>query len=197
MLCSQVVTFLHTVLLSKNLNFKTALVVCPLNTVLNWINEFKKWQSNMGLDTVKVCKSNSDLLSKNWAKTVRCPQNTNILCCRFQNSGQLRLPPNGSQLYGCGMVGAGSWSWGMIITASCLRPRGSVVKSWRRSWRVSWWTQVRFNCHGHPMKICVVVFLFFILLLFFFPPRSRLCRVWRGTHPTQGSIKYFQNLECN
>lgn len=64
-LCSQVVTFLHTVLLSKNLNFKTALVVCPLNTVLNWINEFKKWQSNMGLDTVKVCKSNSDLLSKN------------------------------------------------------------------------------------------------------------------------------------
>lgn len=50
----QVVTFLHTVLLSKNLNFKTALVVCPLNTVLNWISEFKKWQSNMGLDTVKV-----------------------------------------------------------------------------------------------------------------------------------------------
>lgn len=64
-LCSQVVTFLHTVLLSKNLNFKTALVVCPLNTVLNWISEFKKWQSNMGLDTVKVWKSNSDLLSKN------------------------------------------------------------------------------------------------------------------------------------
>lgn len=57
MQCLQVVTFLHTVLLSKNLKFRTALVVCPLNTVLNWVNEFKKWQSNMGQDKVRVCKA--------------------------------------------------------------------------------------------------------------------------------------------
>ncbi|KAM8741024.1 transcriptional regulator ATRX-like isoform 2-T2 [Acanthopagrus schlegelii] len=50
----QVVAFLHTVLLSKNLKFRTALVVCPLNTILNWINEFTKWQNNMGRDKVKV-----------------------------------------------------------------------------------------------------------------------------------------------
>ncbi|XP_054482143.1 transcriptional regulator ATRX-like isoform X2 [Anoplopoma fimbria] len=50
----QVVTFLHTVLLSENLKFKTALVVCPLNTILNWVSEFKKWQSNMKKDQVKV-----------------------------------------------------------------------------------------------------------------------------------------------
>ncbi|XP_020485879.2 transcriptional regulator ATRX [Labrus bergylta] len=50
----QVVTFLHTVLLSENLKFRTALVVCPLNTILNWVNEFKKWQDNMGQDRVKV-----------------------------------------------------------------------------------------------------------------------------------------------
>ncbi|XP_073335195.1 transcriptional regulator ATRX-like isoform X2 [Pagrus major] len=50
----QVVTFLHTVLLSKNLKFRTALVVCPLNTILNWINEFKQWQDNMERDEVKV-----------------------------------------------------------------------------------------------------------------------------------------------
>ncbi|XP_061903970.1 transcriptional regulator ATRX-like isoform X3 [Entelurus aequoreus] len=50
----QVVTFLHTVLLSKNLHFKTALVVCPLNTVLNWINEFSKWQKKLGKDEVRV-----------------------------------------------------------------------------------------------------------------------------------------------
>merc|ERR1711951_34617 len=50
----QVVTFLHTMLQSKNLNFKTALVVCPLNTILNWINEFDKWQESMGNEKVKV-----------------------------------------------------------------------------------------------------------------------------------------------
>uniref|UniRef100_A0A8C4IIF2 DNA helicase n=1 Tax=Dicentrarchus labrax TaxID=13489 RepID=A0A8C4IIF2_DICLA len=50
----QVVTFLHTVLLSENLKFRTALVVCPLNTILNWVSEFKKWQDNMGQDKVKV-----------------------------------------------------------------------------------------------------------------------------------------------
>ncbi|XP_070773018.1 transcriptional regulator ATRX-like [Enoplosus armatus] len=50
----QVVTFLHTVLLSDNLKFRTALVVCPLNTILNWVSEFKKWQHSMGLDKVQV-----------------------------------------------------------------------------------------------------------------------------------------------
>lgn len=49
------VTFLHTVLLSTNLKFRTALVVCPLNTILNWVNEFRKWQSDVGPDKVKVC----------------------------------------------------------------------------------------------------------------------------------------------
>ncbi|XP_038565073.1 transcriptional regulator ATRX-like isoform X1 [Micropterus salmoides] len=50
----QVVTFLHTVLLSENLKFRTALVVCPLNTILNWVNEFKKWQDSMRKDKVQV-----------------------------------------------------------------------------------------------------------------------------------------------
>uniref|UniRef100_A0A3Q3BN95 DNA helicase n=1 Tax=Haplochromis burtoni TaxID=8153 RepID=A0A3Q3BN95_HAPBU len=36
----QVVTFLHTVLLSTELKFRTALVVCPLNTILNWVKIF-------------------------------------------------------------------------------------------------------------------------------------------------------------
>uniref|UniRef100_A0A3Q3WU13 DNA helicase n=1 Tax=Mola mola TaxID=94237 RepID=A0A3Q3WU13_MOLML len=50
----QVVAFLHTVLLSENLKFRAALVICPLNTILNWVSEFNKWQNNMGQDKVKV-----------------------------------------------------------------------------------------------------------------------------------------------
>ncbi|XP_054899513.1 transcriptional regulator ATRX-like [Poeciliopsis prolifica] len=50
----QVVAFLHTVLLSSNLKFRTALVVCPLNTILNWVSEFKRWQHSLGEDRVKV-----------------------------------------------------------------------------------------------------------------------------------------------
>ena len=41
---------------SKILMFRTALVVCPLNTILNWVNEFDKWQDNMGDDKVKVMR---------------------------------------------------------------------------------------------------------------------------------------------
>lgn len=50
----QVVTFFHTVLLAENLKFRTALVICPLNTVLNWVCEFRKWQRNMGSERVNV-----------------------------------------------------------------------------------------------------------------------------------------------
>ncbi|XP_077448289.1 ATRX chromatin remodeler, like isoform X2 [Stigmatopora argus] len=72
----QVVAFLHTVLQSQCLNLKTALVVCPLNTVLNWISEFNKWQKNLGKDREKVWELatlkqfNARLLAlQTWQKT--------------------------------------------------------------------------------------------------------------------------------
>ncbi len=43
----QVIVFLHTVLLCKELPLKRALVVCPLNTVLNWKSEFDQWQRGL------------------------------------------------------------------------------------------------------------------------------------------------------
>uniref|UniRef100_A0A9J7YMM8 ATRX chromatin remodeler, like n=1 Tax=Cyprinus carpio carpio TaxID=630221 RepID=A0A9J7YMM8_CYPCA len=43
----QVIVFLHTVLLCKELPLKRALVVCPLNTVLNWRSEFDQWQRGL------------------------------------------------------------------------------------------------------------------------------------------------------
>uniref|UniRef100_A0A8C7LBH5 DNA helicase n=1 Tax=Oncorhynchus kisutch TaxID=8019 RepID=A0A8C7LBH5_ONCKI len=50
----------HCMGLGKTLQIKgseqTALVVCPLNIILNWINEFEKWQVDMGADKVKVAK---------------------------------------------------------------------------------------------------------------------------------------------
>lgn len=39
----QVVTLCHTLLSHADLGIKTVMVVCPLNTVLNWRDEFNKW----------------------------------------------------------------------------------------------------------------------------------------------------------
>ncbi|CAG0882739.1 unnamed protein product [Darwinula stevensoni] len=50
----QVVAFLHTILTSKALGFKTALVLCPYNTVLNWDQEFKIWLEGQDLKTIDI-----------------------------------------------------------------------------------------------------------------------------------------------
>ena len=41
----QLIAFIHTLLTNKELKktFQKCLVVCPLNTVLNWQFEWKKW----------------------------------------------------------------------------------------------------------------------------------------------------------
>ncbi|XP_072040864.1 LOW QUALITY PROTEIN: uncharacterized protein [Amphiura filiformis] len=42
----QIITYLHTIMSYEELNIKRALVVAPLNTVLNWVEEFNKWLSH-------------------------------------------------------------------------------------------------------------------------------------------------------
>ncbi|XP_068081262.1 transcriptional regulator ATRX [Anabrus simplex] len=39
----QVVTLVHTVMKYKETNINTVLILCPLSTVLNWVNEFNMW----------------------------------------------------------------------------------------------------------------------------------------------------------
>uniref|UniRef100_A0A673ZFH2 DNA helicase n=1 Tax=Salmo trutta TaxID=8032 RepID=A0A673ZFH2_SALTR len=77
----QVVTFLHTMLQSKCMNFRTALVVCPLNTILNWVNEFEKWQVDMGADKVKVTE----------LATLKRPQERYIALQRWQMDGGVMI----------------------------------------------------------------------------------------------------------
>lgn len=44
----QVITLVHTLLMnSKKTNVFRVLVVCPLSTVLNWVNEFDIWMKDM------------------------------------------------------------------------------------------------------------------------------------------------------
>lgn len=39
----QVVTLSHTLLANEETGVRTVMIVCPLSTVLNWVNEFKMW----------------------------------------------------------------------------------------------------------------------------------------------------------
>ncbi|XP_054890022.1 transcriptional regulator ATRX isoform X1 [Poeciliopsis prolifica] len=78
----QVVTFLHTLLLCEKLDFSTALVVCPLNTVLNWLNEFEKWQ--VGL-------KDEESLEVTELATVKRPQERAYALQQWQESGGVMI----------------------------------------------------------------------------------------------------------
>ncbi|XP_078494197.1 uncharacterized protein LOC778547 isoform X2 [Ciona intestinalis] len=71
----QVVAFLHTVLHSPHLpKQRTALVVCPLGTVLNWAREFDMWTRpcKQSMDTYSIMDSKSlhdrSIILKRWHK---------------------------------------------------------------------------------------------------------------------------------
>ncbi|XP_060230600.1 transcriptional regulator ATRX isoform X2 [Meriones unguiculatus] len=78
----QVVSFLHTVLLCDRLDFSTALVVCPLNTALNWMNEFEKWQEGLNDD---------EKLEVSELATVKRPQERSYMLQRWQEDGGVMI----------------------------------------------------------------------------------------------------------
>ncbi|KAG8504974.1 Transcriptional regulator ATRX, partial [Galemys pyrenaicus] len=77
-----VVSFLHTVLLCDKLDFSTALVVCPLNTALNWMNEFEKWQEGLKDD---------EKLEVSELATVKRPQERSYMLQRWQEDGGVMI----------------------------------------------------------------------------------------------------------
>ncbi|XP_069027436.1 transcriptional regulator ATRX [Embiotoca jacksoni] len=78
----QVVTFLHTLLLCDKVDFTTALVVCPLNTVLNWLTEFEKWQVGM---------KDEESLEVTELATVKRPQERSYALQQWQESGGVMI----------------------------------------------------------------------------------------------------------
>ncbi|XP_017279651.1 transcriptional regulator ATRX [Kryptolebias marmoratus] len=78
----QVVAFLHTLLLCEKLEFSTALVVCPLNTVLNWLNEFEKWQDGF---------KDEESLEVTELATVKRPQERAFALRNWQESGGIMI----------------------------------------------------------------------------------------------------------
>ncbi|XP_041845424.1 transcriptional regulator ATRX isoform X2 [Melanotaenia boesemani] len=78
----QVVTLIHTLLLCEKLDFTTALVVCPLNTVLNWLNEFEKWQEGL---------KNDESLEVTELATVKKPQERAYALQTWHESGGVMI----------------------------------------------------------------------------------------------------------
>ncbi|XP_066190019.1 transcriptional regulator ATRX isoform X2 [Sylvia atricapilla] len=78
----QVVSFLHTVLLCDKLDFRTALVVCPLNTALNWLNEFEKWQEGL---------EDEEKLEVYELATVKRPQERSYMLQHWQDEGGVMI----------------------------------------------------------------------------------------------------------
>uniref|UniRef100_A0A8C3YAC3 DNA helicase n=1 Tax=Catharus ustulatus TaxID=91951 RepID=A0A8C3YAC3_CATUS len=78
----QVVSFLHTVLLCDKLDFRTALVVCPLNTALNWLNEFEKWQEGL---------EDEEKLDVYELATVKRPQERSYMLQQWQDDGGVMI----------------------------------------------------------------------------------------------------------
>ena len=57
----QVIAFTHTMLTNDALPFKTALVIVPANTLLNWVNEFDIWMpSDEQLDVFELTQYKDD-----------------------------------------------------------------------------------------------------------------------------------------
>ncbi|KAF5291302.1 hypothetical protein FQA39_LY03453 [Lamprigera yunnana] len=50
----QVIALTHTLLTNEDTGVAKVLVVCPLSTVLNWTNEYKKWLDNVDGPTIDV-----------------------------------------------------------------------------------------------------------------------------------------------
>uniref|UniRef100_A0A6Q2Z5E6 DNA helicase n=1 Tax=Esox lucius TaxID=8010 RepID=A0A6Q2Z5E6_ESOLU len=78
----QVVTLVHTLLLCEKLEFSTALIVCPLNTVLNWLNEFEKWQFGF---------KDEESLEVTELATVKRPQERAYALQRWQEDGGIMI----------------------------------------------------------------------------------------------------------
>jgi DNA repair photolyase len=53
--CSQVITLIHTLLSLEETGVRTALVICPLTIIPNWLAEFEKWLDDVdNKDEIKI-----------------------------------------------------------------------------------------------------------------------------------------------
>ncbi|XP_018324185.1 transcriptional regulator ATRX homolog [Agrilus planipennis] len=71
----QIIALVHTLLVnSKKTGISKVLVVCPLNTVLNWVEEFQKWLEDVDgdIDIYEMAKAKSNIdrqcIVRNWAE---------------------------------------------------------------------------------------------------------------------------------
>lgn len=72
----QVVTLVHTLLTSEEVDVNRVLVVCPFSTVQNWVNEFRKWLKDIGsgedieiYNMIKTAVNHRSYQLRDWERT--------------------------------------------------------------------------------------------------------------------------------
>ncbi|KAF5274101.1 hypothetical protein FQR65_LT04499 [Abscondita terminalis] len=109
----QVIALTHTLLINNDTQVSKVLVVCPLNTVLNWRSEYKKWLSDIDGQEIEVfelvsCKQNHrEFVVEDWYKSGGVLIIGYDMFRNLTNPNNKRLKKKAREIYLKGLVNPG------------------------------------------------------------------------------------------
>ena len=82
------IAFMHTMLTTESLNLRTCLVICPVNTALNWKKEWEMWMpDDKPINVYEICstecKKSKVQFVQEWHSKVGFLRNTFLITFSF------------------------------------------------------------------------------------------------------------------